>query len=40
MMVISNTGPIIAFSKLKRFDILENIYSSIILPEESGILRN
>jgi predicted nucleic acid-binding protein len=32
MNVISNTGPIIAFAKLDRLDILVSLFSTVLIP--------
>ncbi len=33
MMIVSNTSPLIAFSKIDRFDILQELFGKIIIPE-------
>jgi predicted nucleic acid-binding protein len=33
MKVVSNTSPLIAFSKINRFDILKELFGKIVIPE-------
>lgn len=33
MMIVSNTSPLIAFSKIDRFEILKELFGKILIPE-------
>jgi predicted nucleic acid-binding protein len=34
VIVISNSSPLIIFARLKRFDVLQSLFTEIIIPEE------
>lgn len=42
MMIVSNTSPLIAFSKIDRFDILQEVFKKVTIPEavQEEILAN